>query len=77
MIICTGDTVEAICWTIPPVISVTHVMTLTPIMSVTPVMSITPTMSVRAGSEKIKPLCDIGVKNSNFVYLYNVFSFGK
>ncbi len=30
-----------------------------------------------AGSEKMKPLCDMGVKNSNFVYLYNVFNFGN
>ena len=29
----------------------------------------------RAGSEKMKPLCDMGVKNSNCVYLYNVFNF--
>ncbi len=26
----------------------------------------------RAGSEKMKPLCDMGVKNTNFVYLNNV-----
>ncbi len=33
--------------------------------------------NIWTGSEIMKLLCDMGVKNSNFVYLYSVFNFGN